>query len=375
MDMLPVMPRMVQGLEGSQESLLGLLETSARIVNIVAAPGFGEHACQSQSNCCTCLAWLGLGLGGACLDCCAACWTPQNSVCCGCWDQPGWLTVTGSMQVTWAWTDLTWTASCLPAPLQALSAMLSRIASHRITSHHITSHHITSHHITSHHITSHHITSHHITSHHSKARMCTGKTMLASSVALHMVTGPQWGAAYWVDLHGCTNDRAAIFAFLAACGVPSDVPDAAALLAWLARVRGSLGCCCGLQRIWGCWLPCIQNSMVRCVCCWLKQAQTSSSRAGARSAGHLDLGPAVRLLVDLSDAAGCLSCRAPKRSIPAGLAHCQGLSHAWQRGVQLMQLQGCLWLSHEQTRGQHASHDIPGLTSEPSGSETPRDLT
>ena len=64
-----------------------------------------------------------------------------------------------------------------------------------------------------------------------------GKTMLASSVALHMVTGPQWGAVYWVDLHGCTNDRAAIFAFLAACGVPSDVPDAAALLAWLCRVR------------------------------------------------------------------------------------------------------------------------------------------
>ena len=40
-DMLPVMPRVVQGLDPSQESLLSLLETSARIVNIVAPPGFG----------------------------------------------------------------------------------------------------------------------------------------------------------------------------------------------------------------------------------------------------------------------------------------------------------------------------------------------
>ena len=46
-EMLPVMPRVVQGLDPSQESLLGLLETSARIVNIVAPPGFGVTQCSS----------------------------------------------------------------------------------------------------------------------------------------------------------------------------------------------------------------------------------------------------------------------------------------------------------------------------------------
>ena len=65
---------------------------------------------------------------------------------------------------------------------------------------------------------------------------CAGKTALSTSLALQLVTSSQWAAVHWVDLSGCTNYRAAMFAFLAACGIPSDIPEAATLLAWLARV-------------------------------------------------------------------------------------------------------------------------------------------
>ena len=79
-----------------------------------------------------------------------------------------------------------------------------------------------------------------------KLTLAAGKSTLAASTALQLVTSHQWTAVHWVDLAGCTNDRAAVFAFLAACGVPSDVPDAAALLAWLARVKLCSQCICPL---------------------------------------------------------------------------------------------------------------------------------